>query len=206
MKSMLTRIVGSSALLTAVVVAATATAPMAAAANCPPPPTASTAWSAYGDTNSYVLANDGTFDPVASSSKDSPWLLSGGASIMNDGDPVNLGHGSTKNALALPPGSAAVSACTTAPQITSIVRFFVKSTGNPTGHLHVEIVVNGGKNGVLDGGTITAGSSWAPTSPIILPWANPLKGAVQLQVRLTPVEPDASFEVDDVFIDPFCSR
>jgi hypothetical protein len=206
MTSVIRRIIGSGALLMAVAFAATATVPTALAANCPPPPTASTAFSAYGDLNSYVLANDGSFDPVASSSKNSPWSLSHGASIVADGNPVNLAQGSTNSALSLPAGSSALSGCTTAPQITSIVRFFVKNTGNPADHLHVEIVVNGGKNGVLDGGTITAGSTWAPTNPILLPWANPLKGAVQLQVRLTPVEADASFEVDDVFIDPFCSR
>ena len=41
---------------------------------------------------------------------------------------------------------------------------------------------------------------------IVLPWANPLKSAVRLHVQLTPVGQKASFEVDDVYIDPFLSR
>src|SRR3954451_20371588 len=109
----------------------------------------------------------------------------------NLAEAVSVGHSS----LLL----AAVSGCTTAPMITSVVRFFVKNTGSASGHLHVEILVNGGKNGILDGGTITATSTWNATGQIVIPWAKPLKGAVQLQLRLTPVEPDASFTVDDVY-------
>jgi hypothetical protein len=206
MTSALRRILGGCALLGAIAAAATIAIPTAAAATCPPPPTSSTVFASYGDGNDYVLANNGSFDSITGGSKDSPWALSGGASVVADGNPANLAHGASNNALALSSGSSALSGCTSAPMITSIVRFFVKSTGNPSGHLHVELLVNGGKNGVLDGGTITAGRSWAPTDAIDIPWAHPLKGAVQLQLRLTPVEPDASFEVDDVFIDPFCSR
>jgi hypothetical protein len=181
-------------------------ASVASAAACPPPPVSSQAFSSFGDGQSYVLANDGTFDPIAHGSQSSPWTLSGGASIVADNDPWNLGHGATGSALSLPAGSSATSGCTTAPMITSIVRFFVKNTGDPNGQLHVQILVNGGKNGTLDGGIISAGSSWAATSSIVLFWANPLKGAVQLQIVLTPIGADASFEVDDVFIDPFLSR
>lgn len=179
---------------------------VASAATCPPPPVSSGTFSSFGDSQGYVLANDGSFDPIAAGSKDSAWTLTGGASIVADNSPWNLSHGTTASALSLPAGSSAVSACTTAPMITSIVRFFVKNTGDPNGSLHVQIIVNGGKNGTLDGGTITATNSWAATSPIVLPWANPLKGAVQLQVELTPVGANASFEVDDVYIDPFLSR
>jgi hypothetical protein len=126
-------------------------------------------------------------------------------STVADANPANLAHGTTNSALSLPAGSSALSGCTTAPLITSILRFAIKNTGNPNGHLHIEILVNGGKNGILDGGSVTASASWGLTQPILVPWPHPLKGAVQLQVRLTPVEPDASFIVDDVYIDPFCS-
>jgi hypothetical protein len=177
-----------------------------AASACPPPPVASQSFASFGDGESYVLANDGTFDPIGHGSLNSPWTLSGGASIVADNDPWNLGHGVTNSALSLPAGSSATSGCTTAPMITSIVRFFIRNTGDPNGQLHVQILVNGGKNGTLDGGTITAGNGWTSSNSILLPWANPLKGAVQLQVVLTPVGTNASFEVDDVFIDPFLSR
>jgi hypothetical protein len=199
-------ILGSLTATVAVVFGAGTTATVASAANCPPPPPALTPFNGFGDSASYVLANNGSFDSLSGKSKDSPWTLSGGAALVADGEPWNLSKSPTISALALPPGSSAVSACTTAPLITSVVRFFVKNTGSPTGHLHVEMLVNGGKDGVLDGGTITAGSSWGVTQQIVIPWAHPLKGAVQLQIRLTPVEPDASFVVDDVYIDPFRSR
>jgi hypothetical protein len=206
MRSVRLHILGSFSTVAVITAMLGTTATVASAATCPPPPAATIAFASFADTSSYVLANDGSFSPVGKDSKDSSWALSGGASIVADNDPWNLSGATTQSALALPAGSSAVSGCTTAPMISSVVRFFVKNTGSASGHLHVEILVNGGKNGILDGGTITAGSDWGVTDQIVLPWAKPLKGAVQLQVRLTPVEADASFEVDDVYIDPFCSK
>jgi hypothetical protein len=190
----------------AAVVAALGTASPALAAGCPPPPLSSQAFASWGDSRSYVPVNDGSFAAAGPAKLDSPWTLSGGATIVNDNDPSNLGGPGGVGALSLPSGASAVSQCTTAPMIQTTVRFFVKNTGSSSGLLHVEVLVDGGKNGILDGGTITAGSSWEPSPAIAVPWPKPLNGAVNLQVRLTAVGTGASFEVDDVYLDPCRSR
>jgi hypothetical protein len=198
-----------SALLGAFVVSssiAATGATTAHAATCPPPPTSLQAFLPWGDLLGYVPVNGGSFPVNGTAAFNQPWTLSGGASIVSDNEPFNLGGPGGYGALSLPAGGSAVSQCTTAPMITSGVRFFVKNTGSPSGLLHVEVLVNGGKNGILDGGTISAGSTWAPSPAIAIPWPNPLNGAVDLRVRLTAIGTGASFEVDDVYLDPCHSR
>jgi hypothetical protein len=181
--------------------------PAALAATCPPPPSIVTPFLPWGDTNDYVPVTDGNFEPIAKGSLLLPWTLSkSNASIVSDNEPWNVDGSNGTHALSLQTGGQATSACTTSPNIVSVVRFFVKNTGASTGQLHVQVLVNGGKNGTLDGGYITAGSSWQPTSILYVPWANPLKGAVDLQIVLTPVGAGASFSVDDVYFDPCVSR
>jgi hypothetical protein len=191
----------------ATVAAVLGRASSALAATCPPPPTIVHPFLPWNDSIDYVRATNGSFEPIAKGSQDLPWSLSGGATIVSDNEPWHVtGSAGDSHALSLPAGAQATSACTTAPNMAAVVRFFIKSTGASTGTLHVEIIVNGGKNGILDGGTISAGSTWQPTDIIYLPWAKPLGGAVDLRVRLIPVGAGASFEVDDVYIDPCVSR
>jgi hypothetical protein len=187
-------------------VASFATAPMASAATCPPPPDVVQPFLPWGDAISYVPVTNGSFEPLAKDSKETPWTLSGNARLVSDNEPYFVsGSSGDKTALYLGAGGSAVSSCTTAPQISPVVRFFVKNVGDPTGQLHVEVLVNGGNAGVLDGGTITATPEWGPSPTIRLPWG-PLRGAGDLRVRLTPIGAGATFEVDDVYIDPSRSR
>jgi hypothetical protein len=199
----------AGALLAAAVAAgaAAALATPAGAATCPPPPATVQPFLPWQDAADYVTVNNGSFEPLAKGSKETPWKLSAGASVVGDNEPWHIDGGSgDSHALYLPAGSTAVSACTTAPNISSVARFFVRNVGAPDGRLHVEVLVNGGKNGILDGGTITAGSAWQVSQVVVLPWAKPLKGAVDLRVRLTPVGDGAAFVVDDVYLDPFRSK
>jgi hypothetical protein len=170
----------------------------ASAASCPPPPDKVRPFLSWGDSNTYVLATGGSFEPGSAA-----WSLTGGARIVaGDNAPNGLDPSTDSRALYLPAGSSATSACVTAPQIKSIVRFFAKNSGDSGASLKVEILVKGD---VYLAGSITAGSSWNPTP--LLPVAGPdYKGAVTYQVRLTAVGTGAAFTVDDVYFDPYCSR
>jgi hypothetical protein len=181
----------------AAVLAGMVAAPAASAAACPPPPSLEHPFKQWGDSNSYVLTTGGSFEQSSSN-----WSLSGGARIVEGNEPWYVNSASDHQALYLPAGASALSGCTTAPLIDSMVRFFANNVGSASGGIHVEIVVNGGKNGVLDGGVVSPSTGWAPTSQIDVPWAHPLKGAVQLQLRLTAVGTGAAFDVDDAYIDP----
>jgi hypothetical protein len=98
-------------------------------------------------------------------------------------------------------GASLTTACTKAPGIQSIVRFFARSTSGG-GAIHVEVIVGGNK--VLDGGTVTAGGSMAPVDQVVVNWDRNDHRAADLQVRLTAV--GGSFDIGDVYIDPFVMK
>jgi hypothetical protein len=169
----------------------------ATAASCPAPSKTVNPFLPWGDANDYVLTTGGSFEPVSPS-----WTLRGGATVVSgDNAPNALDPVTDSHALYLPPGSSATSACTTAPKIVGIVRFFVKSAALTTGQLRVEVLVKGS---VYQAGTITAGALWEP-SPMLVSDAPAYSGSVAYQVRLTPIGTDAAFTVDDVYFDPYCS-
>jgi hypothetical protein len=179
----------------AAALAGTQPAVPASAASCPPPPTALQPFTPWGDEGQYVLTTGGSFE-----SGTPAWTLTGGATVVNDNAPNRLDPPTHSLSLFLPSGSSATSACVTAPQIRGIVRFFAKNTGSVDANLKVEILVKGK---TYLAGTITAGSSWAPTN--ILPSNAPAyKGAVTYQMRLT-ASAGAAFTVDDTYFDPYKS-
>ena len=181
-------------LTTLVALIAATTTGGALAAACPPPPSDVYPFKPWQDAGSYVLTTGGGFEPGTGA-----WTLSGGAKVVGgDNAPNALDPASNSNALYLPAGSSALSACVTAPQIVGIVRMFAKSTG---GQLKVEILVKGG---TYQAGSISAGSAWAP-SPMLSSNAPNYKGAVTYQVRLTNLGAGA-FTVDDVYFDPYVQR
>jgi len=183
-------------LATVVAVLGVMSVTVAEAATCPPPPTPLQPFVPWGDARQYVLTTGGSFRGGVPA-----WALSGGAKIVADNAPNKLDPSTDSQALFLPAGSSATSACVTAPQILGIVRFFAKNVGVADGRLKVEVLVKGG---VYQAGTIGAGSTWTP-SPILTSDAPAYKGAVTYQIRLTPVGSGSGFTVDDVYFDPFKS-
>jgi hypothetical protein len=173
----------------------------ASAAACPPPPPPVKPFQPWNDGNTYVLTTGGSFESGLNG-----WSLSGGAKLVQGNEPWYVNSKSDKQSLYLPAGASATSGCTSAPMINSVVRFFANNVGSASGGLHVEVIVNDGKNGILDGGVINPSASWSLTSPVNVPWPHPLKGAVKLQVRLTAVGSGAAFDVDDAYLDPMKSQ
>ena len=66
-------------------------------------------------------------------------------------------------------------------------------------------VLVGGLLTVLDGGTVKAGSSWAPSPRLALLLGNvtSLVGTRAVAFRFTPVGSGAAFQIDDVYLDPW---
>jgi hypothetical protein len=128
------------------------------------------------------------FSAVGDSTSYVPVLFAGTSSVtLQSGDPVTSGD-------------------TCGPFLRPVVRFSVDNVGSSSGQLHVEVLVNDGRDGVLDGGTISPSSGWNVTGQIVLPRPSIHPGAVAYSVRLTPVGDGAAFDVDDVYIDPYQSR
>src|SRR6185437_2221847 len=113
-------------------------APAPAAPSCAATPSGAPVFQAWGDSADYVLAGGGSFEPGAPG-----WSLSGGAAVGAGGDPFGVA-GSGSQSLTLPAGASATSACLKAPHDRAIVRFALRGV-TPGAVLHVEVLVNGGK-------------------------------------------------------------
>src|SRR5262249_3933675 len=89
------------------------------------------------------------------------------------------------------------------------LRLFARNTGSPLGVLRVDVVAQGPLGTLtLPVGVVVAGQSWAPTLP--LPFlANALAllardGTVNVAFRFTSML-GGSFQIDDVYVDPYRS-
>jgi hypothetical protein len=172
-------------------------APAPAAPSCAATPSGGApVFQAWGDPADYVLAGGGSFEAGSAS-----WSLSGGAATAAGNDALGLTDGT--QSLTLPAGASATSACLKAPHDRAVVRFAVR--GTPGAAVHVEVILNAGKDGVLDLGTVTASPDWALSDVLQADWPLSSNGAVQLQVRLTSVG-SGTAQIDDVFVDPYMSR
>jgi hypothetical protein len=165
---------------------------------CPVTPT-TTPFAPWGDVAQYVLAPGGDLEE-----RGSTWALTGGAGPVEGNEPFRVGAPADHLALGLPAGSRA----TTAQMCIGIehrtLRFFSKAGGR-SGSLRVEVLFAGRARTI---GTIAAATAWAPTDvlPMIVNELAPARGnAIQVAFRFAP-RGNASWSVDDVYVDPFRSR
>jgi hypothetical protein len=166
-------------------------------------PTVSQPFAPWDDDAYYRLAPGGSFEPGTPS-----WSLTGDARIVPGNESFFVGDSNDKKSLFLPAGSSATSPSTCFNFGDWHLRFFVANRAS-TGRLKVTLVVRSllGVLSVIDGGTVSAGSTWEPSPRIELTISNvtSLVGTAAVQVRLTPVGADAAFQVDDLYVDPWVS-
>jgi hypothetical protein len=151
----------------------------------------------WGDTSFYVLAPGGAFEP-----SEEAWKLAGGARIVSGNEPFYVRSTKDRHSLYLPGGSSA----TSPPMCFAFgdwnLRFFAVGSGA----VRVKIVVKSllGTVSVLDGGTVTAGSTWRPSPKVSLLLTNitGLLATDSVSIRLLPTG-SASLRVDDVYLDPW---
>ena len=128
-------------------------------------PTASQPF-APADTSNYTLMPGGSFEPGAPA-----WSLYSGAKIVAGNETSYLHSRSDSHSLYLPAGGSAVSPTTCFALGDWHTRFMVKNVGSGSGAVDVQIVVPsllGGLLAVLDGGTLQAGGTWAPSPRVQL--------------------------------------
>lgn len=161
----------------------------------------STPFAPWGDNNAYYLTTDGDF-----ASGTSGWTLSAGAKLVAGSEPF-LAHTTADDVSLLVPNGSAVSPASCFGLLTPGVRLFAKSDGAGPATLHVRIIATGllGVLSVLDGGTVTVGTSWAPT-PVFATTLSQLDvpvGTKSVQIEYTTT---GDVQIDDIYIDPFQSR
>lgn len=157
----------------------------------------------WGDQHSYVLAPDGGFEAGATG-----WTLSNGPKVVPGNESFGLGGSDDSSSLSLPAGSSAGSPSICMSIDTPIFRFFARNTGDPTSQLRVDAVYK--LLGLVQtkvGGTITAGSNWAPSQQIsTVLGLSTIVGTLipsSIQIRFTPLDNRGQWQVDDLYIDPF---
>jgi len=161
----------------------------------------------FGDAASYKLLPGGSFEAGTDA-----WQLSGGAKLVSGNESYNVG-GAGSRSLSLPQGSAAVSPFTCVGLAEPSLRLFAKRNSALLGlvsTLNVQIQVKTSLGlslwlPVLPGDL--GGSSWHPTAPMPL-IANilPLSASDKTPVRFRFSPLLGSWQIDDVYVDPFRSR
>jgi hypothetical protein len=157
----------------------------------------------WGDNSNYTLAPNGSLEDGSSG-----WALSGARVIPQSN---NLRKGSYS--LSLPSGSSATSPAACVKLADPASRFFLRNTGASDGKLRVDVTYKS-LLGLLTMsstlGYVQANGSWQPSPK----YAHTLQNIVaalalnrnllsaSLRFRFTPVGRGASFEVDDLFVDP----
>jgi len=164
---------------------------------------ASQVFSGWGDNKSYVLAPDGGFEGGGAG-----WSLEGGAAVVDGNESFYLnGAGDTKS-LSLPAGSSAVSPPICMSLSTPSFRMMALNTGDPSSRLRVEAVYNLlGLVRTKVVSNLTAGETWAPTQSVsTVLGLSTIVGTLipsAIEVRITPLGAGGSWQVDDLYIDPF---
>lgn len=162
----------------------------------------------FGDSGNYKLLPGGSFEAGTDG-----WQLSGGAKIVSGNESYKVGGATHSQSLTLPGGGAAVSPFTCVGLSEPTLRLFAKRNSALLGlvsTLNVEIQVKTSLGlslwlPVLPGDL--GGSSWHPTAEMplianILPLSTSDKTPVRF--RFTPLL--GSWQIDDVYVDPFMRR
>jgi hypothetical protein len=166
-------------------------------------PTSRQVFSQFGDSSYYARLLNGGFE-----SGSTAWALSGGAKVVSGNEPYHLsGNSGDSHSLLLPAGSSAVSGTVCFALGDWHLRLMMKRLSS-SGGLHVQVVVPGLLGGlltVLDGGTVSGSGSWPPSPRLALLLSNvtSLVGTRAVAFRFTPVGLGASYQIDDVYLDPW---
>jgi hypothetical protein len=157
----------------------------------------------WGDSASYMLVRDGTFEGGASG-----WSLSGGAKVVAGNEPFFVHGAGESRSLSLPAGSSATSPPVCMVLAQPKMRLFA-SAPSGSGSMRVDVLNRNllGILSVLDGGTVSAGGRWQPSPALSLLGSNlssPL-WASWVQLRFRPIG-TSSIAIDDVYVDPWVIR
>ncbi len=160
-------------------------------------------FSPWGDQHDYVLAPDGGFEGGGSG-----WHLSHGAAVVEGNESYHLNGAADSKSLSLPAGSSAVSPPVCMEIGTPTFRMVARNTGDPSSKLQVTATYR--LLGLLRTqtvGTVTGGPSWEPTDPqsTVLTLSTVIGTLIPsaIEIHFTPIGSNGSWQVDDLYIDPF---
>ena len=162
---------------------------------------ASQPFAQFGDYRSYTFGANGGLEAGATG-----WSLSG-ARVVSGNESYYVHSSSDRFSLSLPDGSSGLSPQMCMGTTSTVLRFFMKRN-TASGSLRVQVVLRnvlGSVIGVLDWTTTSGSTSWAPGPAVLnLDSLLGLVGVSSIQLNLTAQ--GGSFQVDDMYVDPWASR
>jgi hypothetical protein len=186
--------------LALVAVTAGFSAPASAAEACTSR-TTSTPFTQWNDANAYFLVTSGTFE-----SGTNGWTGTSGVSTVSGNEPWKVA-GAGAMSLRIPAADSASTPTMCVASDEDSTRFFYRSPGVSGSALHVSIYVTSGANVAtnevdLDGST----TGWQVSPRIMLPDIRDASGQQYVKITFSPRNAAATWQVDDVFIDPWKTR
>ena len=165
-------------------------------------PSQSAVFAPWGDANAYFRVSNGGFENGATD-----WALSGGAAVVAGNEWYAVGGASDSHSLKIPYNGAAESRTLCVSRNQNVVRLFVNNQHVSGAILHVEAWAQNPATGAW---AVTAfdvngdvSSSWNPTPQLQIPNMFGGSGNEYLYLRFTTRGSVATWNVDDVYIDPF---
>jgi hypothetical protein len=160
------------------------------------------------DPGHYFVFPGGDFESASS------WTLTGGARVVSGNEPFHVGGASHSRSLLVPSGGSArsVPSCVDGDEPT--LRFFARNTGSILSTLVVEARVRTTVLGLTTQTTVPLGvvlgttQTWQPSLPVVfaLSLNQLLGGTTTVDFRITPIGLGGSWQIDDVYVDPFKDR
>lgn len=163
-------------------------------------------FSPWGDNRAYVLAPDGGFEAGGLG-----WSFRNGAQVVSGNESFYLNESTDSRSLSLPAGSNAVSPPICMSLDTPIFRLVARNGGDPSSRLKVEAVYKLlGLVRTKTVSTVSAGTDWAPAQQMstVLTLSTIVGTLIPsaIQIRITPLDSQGKWQVDDLYIDPFARR
>jgi hypothetical protein len=161
-------------------------------------------FSQWYDFATYVPAVNGGLEDG-----DNGWKLSD-ASVVGGNESFFLNGSADSHSLAISDGGSATSPASCVNRDYPTLRFMLRNTGSRWALLKVDVIYLDGEGGArtIPAGYVTAGSNWTPSAVVVMVFGQLVKlgDDQRVRFRFTPVGNDASFQVDDIFIDPWARR
>jgi hypothetical protein len=153
----------------------------------------------WGDPGRYGLVPDGGME-----SRDGAWSLGGAAVFAGPNEPFFVRSRKDLWSLSVPAGASATSAPTCIELGHPTLRFFLRNAGAAAARLQVsvEYVDPAGISRSQPIAALGGSSAWAPTPilPILVNLTSPL-AAQNVTLRFRPS--GGSWQIDDVYVDPY---
>jgi hypothetical protein len=175
----------------------------ASASSCTTQPV-STPFSQWGDTNNYFLLPGGNFEGTPDQVG---WSLSN-ASLTPGNEPFQVGGSSDGQSLTIDAGGSATSPYFCVDNTMSSLRFFAEQVAAGS-DLQVQALVrtpDGDRTIPLADLADGSMSSWAPTDPIRGDTSGiPTGSSVMVALQFSVPGSDGSWQLDDIYVDPWRS-